>query len=162
MTMEKLTLRAFSDADVPRLTRWLAQPHVAQWYAHPADWIREVENRNGAFRFIRHLIAEVDGTPVGFCQYYRYVDGGETWYGGNDPAGAYSIDYLIGETRFLRKGYGKRIVREMASLIAECDDAKRVIVQPEKENRISRRTLLACGFLLDESCDVFALELPGA
>lgn len=32
-----LTLRPLTEADLGQLSRWLAEPHVAQWWRDPAD-----------------------------------------------------------------------------------------------------------------------------
>lgn len=144
--MSAISLRPLCDNDLPMLERWLYAPHVARWYAHPADWLAEMRGRNGEYAFIHHFIAEWDEKPFGFCQYYLYALGGETWHGGLDITGAYSLDYLIGDVSRLGKGLGKAMVLELLKRIQAVPEAKSVIVQPEAANRRSRQTLLSCGF----------------
>ena len=55
-------------------------------------------------------MVEHEGRPVGFCQYYACEDSDELWEGYTALGGSYSIDYMIGETDCLRRGFGKEIV----------------------------------------------------
>ena len=74
--------------------------------------------------------------------------------------GSYSIDYMIGEPDCLRKDFGKRIVAELTDRIALHPDAKRIVVQPEPENKASCGLLLSCGFVLDMEKGIYVKLLP--
>lgn len=154
-----ITLRAFADDDMSLLKQWLYAPHVAQWYHDPLDWIHEVEERNGAFCWLNHLIIEHEKQAVGFCQYYDYVHGEETWHGDTEISGTYSIDYLIGELAFLGKGYGRAAVLALIQKIRSEENAKRILVQPEPENKASCQTLLSCGFSFDAANALYRIDL---
>ncbi len=69
--------------------------------------------------------------------------------------GSYSIDYMIGESNYLRNGFGKMIVAELTNRIALHSDAKRIVVQPESENKASCGLLLSCGFVLDMEKEIY-------
>lgn len=157
----KVHLRTFQDDDMERFKRWLQMPYVAKWYHEPEDWLREIADRNGEYGWIHHFIAERDGEPVGFCQYYAYTLGGEAWHGSIDTDGAYSIDYLIGEAAYLGKGLGRQIVLGLMDEIRRQDGANRIIVQPDPENFASCGLLRACGFVLDAENEVYIYELCG-
>ena len=154
-----INLRTLGDGDLPLFKTWLYLPHVARWYHDPLDWIREVETRNSDFWWLHHFIAEADGAPVGFCQFYEYRKSGETWHGGVEVEGAYSIDYLIGDPARLGTGLGKAMVGELVRAVRAQGDAARIIVQPEPENTASCRTLLSCGFVFDDTNSLYRLEL---
>lgn len=154
-----LQLREMTQDDLPLFRAWLSLPHVAKWYAQPLDWIAEVAQQDDAFSWIHHYIAADGDTAVGFCQYYACADSEESWGGYTARGGAYSLDYLIGEPAYLRRGYGKQIVAALLEKIAAHSDAQRVVVQPEPENTASRRLLLSCGFALDTATDIFVREL---
>lgn len=49
---------------------------------------------------------EHEGSPIGFCQYYACKDSDQLWEGYTKSGASYSIDYMIGETDYIRKGYG--------------------------------------------------------
>lgn len=144
----KVMLRPLWDADVDLLKKWLAMSHIARWYEHPDEWIREIRERHGEFSFIRHYIAEVDGVAMGFCQYYDCYYGRqhENWYTVDEPGVMYSIDYLIGEPEYLRRGYGREMVRLLGEILAGLG-AERIIAQPDPENASSRNVLEANGYV---------------
>ena len=145
--------------DLPLFRAWLKLPHVAAWYPDPEDWITEIELQDGEFAFVRHLIAQGDGRAFGFCQYYPYWLSGEDWHGNTPLSGTYSIDYMIGERAFLGKGYGKRIILALLDKIRSEPNARRVIVQPEPENKASCGVLRACGFCYDAENQIYLLVL---
>ena len=144
----QVTLRTFWEQDVALVKRWLAMPHVAKWYEHPNDWLCELENRHGEFAFITHCIAEFEGNPIGFCQYYdcfaaqKYEAWNETWRVDIRPGVTFSIDYLIGEPEYLRKGYGREMVRLLTEKVRK-RGGTRILVQPDKGNTPSGRALEA-------------------
>lgn len=155
-------LRAYESGDRSRYLAWLTRRHVAPWYAPAEAWLAEIDQRDGVYSFIRHFIILADETPIGACQHYPYWQSGEDWHGAVSPEGSYSIDYLIGEVSYLRRGVGAQAVRLLAEDVFEKPDARRIIVQPDAENEASRRTLLAAGFALDPSNGLFILRRPRA
>lgn len=152
-------LRQMNLNDLTIFKKWLFTPHVAKWYHEPQDWIKEIEKQDDDFNWIYHFIVENDGPPIGFCQYYACKDSDELWEGYTALGGSYSIDYMIGETDYLRKGFGKKIVADLTSKIMLHSDAKRIVVQPEPENKASCGLLLSCGFLLDKEKGVYVKNL---
>ena len=66
---------------------------------------------------------------------------------------------MIGEPGFLCKGLGKRIVVDLTDRIALHPDAKRIVVQPEPENKASCGLLLSCGFVLDTEKEIYVKRL---
>ncbi len=155
-----LCLRSFTDADLNLMKKWLAQSHVAKWFTHPDAWLEEITLRNTKYDFITHFIVEAEGQPIGFCQYYDYTRGGESWHGSIPAEGSWSLDYLIGEPGFLGKGNGAALVRLLSQAVWANTGAERIIVQPEPENHRSRNTLRSAGFRYDAENDLFCLERP--
>lgn len=154
-----ITLRPLEDVDVIHLRRWLAADHVRPWFEHPDDWLAEVEGRHGEFSWIRHFIIEVDSVPVGFCQYYPFERSGEDWNGSQPVEGTYSLDYLVGEPSYLRRGVAQAALANLTERIAAEPDAQRIIVQPDAGNDASRHLLRASGFTYDEADDLFVFDL---
>ena len=157
--MEKIFLREFEDYDVNSFHKWLYCEHIAKWYTEPEYWLYEISKRDKEYSWIKHFIVETEGVPIGFCQYYDYELSGETWHGNMDVKDTYSIDYMIGEANYLGRGFGKSIVLHMIDKIQKKTAAKKIIVQPEAENRASRNTLLAAGFQYNVENDVFYKEI---
>jgi len=150
-----LLLRVFEDDDLQLLDKWLHKGYIKKWFEVPdictiEDWLHEVKNRNGEFRWLSYFIALSDGFPVGFCTYYKCVDAKEQWYGEISLNGVYSIDYLIGEEEYLGKGIGNKIIKELMEMIFSHEDAKKIIVQPDKSNKASCGVLLSNGFVYDK------------
>lgn len=157
--MRELQLREFCNEDIPLFKKWLFLPHVAMWYHDPLDWLDEVENRDGEFSFIHHFVVETERKPIGFCQFYEYCHSGEEWHGETEIAGTYSIDYLIGDTDCLGKGFGKAIVGALIEKVKGQPGAERIIVQPESENKASCNTLISSGFSFDSAKGIYIIKL---
>lgn len=79
----------------------------------------------------------------------------EDWYKVEKRGDTFSIDYLIGNEAYLGKGYGKALVKLLTETIRKNERAKRIIVQPEKENGPSNHVLLANGYVFDEQKDYY-------
>ena len=154
-----LTLRQFQDEDEDLLRSWLNADHIAKWYEHPQDWLDEVEKRGGEYSFIHHYIAELDGAPIGFCQYYEYRKGGEDWHGDIDSEGAYSIDYLIGDPTCIGKGMGTEMIAALIGEIRRNADARIIIVKPDADNKASCGALLSSGFAFDSHNQLYCFTL---
>ena len=156
----ELTLRPFFDNDMALMERWLYADHVKPWYEHPLDWLKELRDRHGEFDFITHMIAEFNGEPVGFCQYYDCYHSLEYEDWGMDiptPGEVFSIDYLVGEPEYLRRGFGKTMIALMLDRLRELG-AKTIVVEPDRGNTASNRLLEACGFIHDGARYVKRLE----
>lgn len=150
-----MILRELLDEDIELVKKWMGEPHVAKWFGNPEEWIKEIVLRKTKYDFICHFIVEVDGYPIGFCQYYDYSKGGEDWNGSVPLEGSFSIDYMIGEVNFLGHGNGTKIVKLLTEEIRCKTSAKRIIAQPEPENTRSRNTLLSSGYVYDERNDLY-------
>lgn len=154
-----VSVRDMKPGDLSLFKTWLAVPHVAKWYEHPADWVLEVEKQEGEFCWIHHFMVQQGGKDIGFCQYYACEDSDELWEGYTALGGSYSIDYMIGEPDYIGKGFGRSIVLELVERIKKHQDAKRIVVEPDQENKASCGVLLASGFVYDEKTGIYVMEL---
>ncbi len=154
-----IQLEPFTADDISLFIDWISRDRIKQWYSPVEDWIDEVTKREAEYSWIQHYIIYADKTPIGFCQYYPYWKSGEDWNGNIPVKGTYSVDYLIGETEFLRKGYASKALRLLNSIICTLPDATRIIVQPDSDNLASCKTLLAAGYTYDEENHVYILSL---
>ena len=155
----ELIQRTLYDNDVSLMEKWLCAEHIAPWYEQPNDWLNEIRNRRDEFSFLSHMIVEIDGKSIGFCQYYDCFDARniEDWGIPILAAGeVYSIDYLIGEPEYLQRGFGKEIIRQLVEILRNLG-AKKVIVQPDSENKASCQSLVANGFIKEDN--YYSLEL---
>lgn len=161
-----LELRPLDDQDVSLVETWLHKEHVKKWYKIPHmgvtidDWMSEINQRNGEFKWLTYLIAMWEGRPIGLCQYYKCEDSDED-FGALTVAGSYGIDYLIGEEAFLGKGLGKGMITLLVKKIFSFADAQRVTADIDSENQASAKALLSCGFcLFDTKYSRYVLEKP--
>ena len=157
--MNQIRLRKFEDNDIELFETWLYQEHVKKWYTQPEEWLNEVIKRETDFLFVKHFIVELEGKAIGFCQFYDYAFGNEIWHGTMKVENAFSIDYMIGESDYLGKGYGTQIILKLEEEIRTHTKAENIIVQPDLNNEKSRNTLNAAGFLYDSINDVFYKSL---
>lgn len=87
------------------------------------DNINYVLNNTSAGHTAVLLINEDD--KIFWFSYYH-------WYNAGSANQFFSIDYLIGEESYLRKGYGRAIIELLTITINKNEDGKQIIVQPEK------------------------------
>lgn len=152
-----LTLRPVQDEDIGLLTVWLNKDYVLKWYHDADEWLNEISGRHGQYSWIHHFIVMDGNASIGFCQYYDCYDANdmEDWYEVAQPHDTFSIDYLIGEESYLGKGYGKAIVKLLTDKIQQNEQARQIIVQPEKDNHASNHVLTANGYLYDEQKEYY-------
>lgn len=149
-----LEFRPLDNHDVPLVETWLNKEHVKRWYEIPRlgvsinDWMYEINERNGEFHWLNHLIVLYDGRPIGLCQYYKCEDSMDEDFGALPRTGSYGIDYLIGEEAYIGKGLGKEMIALLVDKIFAFPDAQRVTADIDKANKASEGTLLSCGFTL--------------
>ncbi len=158
--MKKLIkLRPLQDADVEQLKIWLYKKHVLQWYHDTDDWLKEIRERKREFSFLHHFIVDKGDEPIGFCQYYDCFDAKELWYSVESRGKMFSIDYLIGEENYLRKGFGKQIIKLLIEEISKENEKYEIVVQPDTDNTASNKTLLANGFVYDEEKQYYTIKI---
>jgi len=145
-------LRPISRDDFPLLGEWLREPLIAEWW-HDDPAPGALERRYGpsvdGADPARVLIASEQGEPVGLIQWYRLDD--EPEYRAEleavvpVPAGAVSLDYLIGSADRRGRGLGRAMI--VAALReVRAAGAPAVLVPVHAGNVASRRVLQRCGF----------------
>jgi RimJ/RimL family protein N-acetyltransferase len=143
--MDKIILEKLTEEDIILIGEWLQKVYIKKWYDPISEWICEIKNENGEYNFIKHFIVKCNSQKIGFCQYYDCFAAQEEWYKIDKGNYTYSIDYLIGEEKYLNKGYGKEIILKLIEKI-KMENVKEIIVQPDIENVQSNKILLANGF----------------
>ena len=152
--MNAFALRPITRSDFPLVARWRREPHVARWWcdspepqAIEAEYGGVIDGREAAQVFIAHG----EGRPVGLVQrfaldgYPPYRDEIAAWT--PVPAGAWSLDYFLGEPSVLRRGWGTALVAQLASgIFADHPAASAILVPVHADNLASCRVLERCGF----------------
>ncbi|MFD0854925.1 GNAT family N-acetyltransferase [Actinomadura adrarensis] len=150
----KITWRRVVEDDFPLLREWLQQPHVARWWNHetsPEAVARDFGASARGEEPSEDFLALLDERPIGLMQrckmadYPEYQD--ELGPVAEVPAGAVSIDYLIGDPGLTGRGVGPEMIRSILDRTwTDFPDATCVIVPVSAHNRASWRALEKAGF----------------
>ena len=150
-----LSLRPLEPADFELLHRWLNELHLRPFYIAEAisfeDVASKYASRVGDQHAAKGVIAAEDDQPFGYMQWYlnrSYPEYGAAIIG--RTAGV-TIDYLIGERRFLGRSLGSKMLKALVQLILpELDDADRVFhIGHDNENLRAIRCTQRAGFVAD-------------
>lgn len=113
LTHSKITVRPLTEPDFGLLFVWLNEPHLYPFYQQEPVTAEYVEQRYGSrFRSngpTNSMIAQIDGTPFGYVQWYlnrAYPDYGVATLG--EPGGV-SFDYYVGS----REHLGRHLVSDI-------------------------------------------------
>ena len=168
--MAEVTLRRATSADVPLLEQWDRAPHViacttddpnATAAFDGADWADEIA---GASDVSYHLIAEVDGRPIGAMQ---VIDPARepTHYWGDVEPDLRALDIWIGETDALGRGYGTAMMTQVIDDAFADPAVTAIIIDPLNSNVDAHRFYQRLGFRVvgrrmfdDDDCLVHRLE----
>lgn len=110
--VHRFAVRPMTEGDFADVSRWVNAPHVAMWWdehrtpeqvaAHYTPGIRGEDA-------VRYWIWEANGRSVGFSQDYRIADHPEFALLCGHPD-AIGFDYVVGETAFVDRGLGTRLL----------------------------------------------------
>ena len=158
----ELRLRPATMDDLAMLRRWDEAPQVVE--SDPNDdwgWEEELA-RSPDWR--EQLIAEVDGTPIGFIQ---IIDPAreDSHYWGDCPADLRAIDIWIGEEAYLGRGLGTRMMQQALERCFADPRVPAVLIDPLASNTRARRFYERLGFRFVEhrrfgldDCAVYRLD----
>jgi aminoglycoside 6'-N-acetyltransferase len=139
--------------DVPVLSAWLGQPHVAAWWREPAD-LAAIAARYGpcidGSDPTLVFIAEWSGTPFGLIQRYAMSDE-PIWQralaAAKVPVHSVGLDYLIGVERLTGIGLGPAMIAAfVADTFAALPGVEGVVVAVQQDNYRSWRAVEKAGF----------------
>ena len=135
--------RSLTRKDLPLIARWLAEPHVAEWWGDPDEEIASIREHIDSIS-VEPLIIELDGRPIGYLQSYDPHLEDEHPYQ-DQPFGTLGIDLSIGVPDLVGIGHGSAIIRQFVEeLFAE--GTPRVIIDPDPANLRAIRAYEKAGF----------------
>jgi aminoglycoside 6'-N-acetyltransferase len=136
--------RAVTEADLPMLEAWLAEPHVAEWWDDgPEASLAEIRAAIDSVE-TEPLIVELDGRPIAYVQSYDpHLEDDHPYQ--DQPFGTLGIDISIGPPDLVGKGHGSAIVRQFSDMLFE-EGAPRVIIDPHPDNLRAIRAYENAGF----------------
>ena len=142
--------RPMTAADLPLVKRWLAEPHVVQWWG---DTYEQFELVGGDLEVeaMDQFIVATDDRPFGYIQCYdpeAWPDNGL----GDHPRGTRGIDQFIGELNMVDRGHGSAFIRIFIDRLLAAG-APRVITDPDPANARAIRAYEKAGFHRDRLVD---------
>ena len=142
--------RPMTTADLPLVRRWLAEPHVAQWWGDTCEQF-ELVSGDLEVEAMDQFIVATDARPFGYIQCYDpdvWPDNGL----GDHPRGTRGIDQFIGELAMVDRGHGSAFIRVFIDgLLAS--GTPRVITDPDPANARAIRACEKAGFVRDHEVD---------
>jgi RimJ/RimL family protein N-acetyltransferase len=146
-----LTMRTMEPDDLPLVSRWLAEEHVARWYIAGSSVEREVDDLRQSLigaQAVHALVVLEGDTPIGWCQWYR-CDDDPDWAAeiGAEP-GDVGIDYAIGVPACVGRGLGSELVATLVRRVRAQQPGVAFMSDPDARNTPSRRVLEKNGFRL--------------
>src|SRR6187200_1628686 len=137
-------------ADLPLVRRWLAEPHVAQWWGDTCEQF-ELVSGDLAVEAMDQFIVATDARPFGYIQCYDP----DVWPGnglGDHPKGTRGIDQFIGELAMVDRGHGSAFIRVFIDRLL-ASGTPRVITDPDPANARAIRAYEKAGFRRDRLVD---------
>jgi aminoglycoside 6'-N-acetyltransferase len=151
----EIAMRRLELHDLPDVTRWMGQPHVARWWHDRSDFAAVAAHYLPVIDGVEPtevFVIEIDGSPVGLIQRYL-LDDYPQWAatvratGTIDTASAAGIDYLVGEPAMTRRGVGSMAIADFTAATFEYyRQVDAVVAAPQQANTGSWRALERAGF----------------
>jgi aminoglycoside 6'-N-acetyltransferase len=150
MPVERYQFRAMTEADLPLVKRWLAEPHVMEWWGDTYEQFELVSGDLEVEAMDQFIVATGDW-PFGYIQCYDpdvWPDNGL----GSHPPGTRGIDQFIGEPDMVDHGHGSAFIRAFIDRLL-ASGAPRVITDPDPANARAIRAYEKAGFVRDRMVD---------
>jgi aminoglycoside 6'-N-acetyltransferase len=146
MAHSRYEFHSMTAADLPMMRRWLAAPHVVEWWG-AADEQFELVRDDLANPDMDQFIVATDGRPFGYLQSYNLSAWPDDAFKGHPP-GTRAIDQFIGELDMVDRGHGSGFIRAFVDglLVA---GTPRVITDPDPTNARAIRAYGKAGFRED-------------
>jgi RimJ/RimL family protein N-acetyltransferase len=158
--------------DLPLMRRWLAMPHVAEWWGEPEAELGYIRDMIDGRDTTRPFIFSVNGDPVGYIQYW-FVGHHQNaeWIADHPwlaelPADAIGIDLSIGDPDRLSRGVGSTALRAFAERLT-AQGHRTIVIDPDPDNTRAVRAYEKAGFrpiprLLGKTGDVLIMQYEPA
>ena len=144
MAQPAYVFRPMSEADLPLMKRWLAEPHVMQWWGDTYEQF-EIVSGDLEVEAMDQFIVAKDDRPFGYLQCYNpevWPDNGL----GIHLKDTRGIDQFIGELDMVDRGHGSAFIRAFTDRLLLASGAPRVITDPDPANARAIRAYEKAGF----------------
>jgi aminoglycoside 6'-N-acetyltransferase len=143
MTPQAYEFRSMTAADLASVRRWLAKPHVAQWWGDPDEQFALVSGDLDHPSMDQFIVA-LDQYPFAYLQCYDPMAWPNHGFG-HLPTGARGIDQFIGEADMMGSGHGSALIRTFVDELL-VTGAPRVVTDPDPANGCAIRAYEKAGF----------------
>src|SRR5256886_9544272 len=146
MAQPAYVFRPMSEADLPLMKRWLAEPHVMQRWGDTYEQF-EIVSGDLEVEAMDQFIVAKDDRPFGYLQCYNpevWPDNGL----GVHPKDTRGIDQFIGEPDMVDRGHGSAFIRSFLDRLLD-GGASRGIADPDPANARAIRAYEQAGFRRD-------------
>ncbi len=148
---DALAIRVATQADVPTLERWDADPSVIACTTDDPDasqafagavWVDEIAGNSD---FTCYYIAELDGRPIGAMQ---VIDPAQepTQYWGEIERNLRAVDIWIGDARDRNRGHGGAMMRAVIDRCFNDPAVTAIVIDPLNSNTDAHRFYKRLGF----------------
>ena len=142
-----IKIRLMTADDFPLMLKWLATPHVKEWWDDGDDTLEKVARHYGSQsptheRFILLYSGKTqtgDVQPIGYLQYEI------------DETGIASIDQFIGVEEMLSRGIGTQAIHLLLDHIRTRHSPRIITVDPAPANKRAIRCYEKVGFQHDDT-----------
>ena len=131
--------------DLPQVLRWLAAPHVAQWWGEPDEQFGLLSGDLSEPAMDQFIVA-TDGRSFAYLQCYRLTDWNIGF--GEQPDGTRGIDQFIGEADMVGCGHGSAFIGAFTDRLLAAG-TPRIITDPDPVNARAVRAYEKAGFRRD-------------
>jgi aminoglycoside 6'-N-acetyltransferase len=130
-------------ADLRLIKRWLAEPHVRQWWGDPDEQYALVSGDLNEPAMDQYIVSAGDA-PFGYLQCYDLT----AWNSGfgDQPKGTRGIDLFIGESEMIGCGHGSAFIRTFVDDRLK-NGAPRIVTDPDPENQRAIHAYENAGFV---------------
>ena len=150
MARELYEFRTMAEDDLPMMRRWLAAPHVAQWWGDTETQYALISG-DLIHPAMDQFIVLNDGQPFAYLQCYDPAAWPESGVG-LQPLGTRGIDQFIGEPDMIDRGHGSAFVRAFVDGLLAAG-TPRVLTDPDPENARAIRAYEKAGLRKDRIVD---------
>jgi aminoglycoside 6'-N-acetyltransferase len=141
--------RPMTSADLGLIRRWLALPHVREWWGDPEEQDALVSGDLDEPAMDQYIVS-MAGNPFGYLQCYDLT----AWNSGfgTHPQGTRGIDLFIGVPDMIERGHGSALIRAFVDGRLE-NGAPRIVTDPDPANLRAIRAYEKAGFERDRMVD---------
>ncbi|HEY5818327.1 MAG TPA: GNAT family N-acetyltransferase [Mesorhizobium sp.] len=141
----RYSFRAVTEEDLPLIARWLAEPHVAEWWGDPDSEIADIRDHMDSIS-VEPLIVELAGRAIAYLQSYDpHLEDDHPYQ--DQPHGTLGVDLSIGPSDLIGRGHGSAILRQYCEELFE-EGCPRIVIDPDPDNARAIRAYEKAGFIV--------------